>query len=198
VDFLGTHREGIAEITTFLGAELPLRFGLPDELYTSDGFPAPAVSLQAQRQFPPSKTPPDLEDIMSDVNGHMERTPINPVSWSIELGFDQAELIEGHQRLLVCSAQDAMDADGNPQHPGDLAAQLALSLDNLEAVLAAAGMTLANVVRLNFYATDVDELFKQFSRVNERFGDSRYATTVLGVGQLPARFLVMLEATAVD
>ena len=135
---------------------------------------------------------------MIDVNGNMERTPINPVSWSIELGFDQAELIQGHQRLLVCSAQDAMDADGNPQHPGDLAAQLELSLDNLEAVLAAADMTLANVVRLNFYARDVDELFKQFSRVNERFGDSRYATTVLGVGHLPARFLVMLEATAVD
>ena len=123
------------------------------------------------------KDTPDLKDIMSDVNGNLERTPINPVSWSIELGFDQAELIEGHQRLLVCSAQDAMDADGNPQHPGDLAAQLELSLDNLEAVLAAADMTLANVVRLNFYATDVDELFKQFSRVNERFGDSRYATT---------------------
>ena len=52
---------------------------------------------------------------------------------------------------------------GNPQHPGDLAAQLELSLDNLEAVLAAADMTLANVVRLNFYARDVDELFKQFS-----------------------------------
>jgi len=63
---------------------------------------------------------------MSDVNGNIERTPINPVSWSIELGFDQAELIEGHQRILVCSAQDAMDADGNPQHPGDLAAQLEL------------------------------------------------------------------------
>jgi hypothetical protein len=61
-------------------------------------------------------------------------------------------------------------------------------------VLAAADMTLANVVRLNIYARDVDELFKQFSRVNERFGDSRYATTVLGVGQVPARFLVMLEA----
>jgi enamine deaminase RidA (YjgF/YER057c/UK114 family) len=98
---------------------------------------------------------PDLRDIVSDVNGNMERTPINPVSWSIELGFDQAELIEGHQRLLVCSAQDAMDADGNPQHPDDLAAQLELSLDNLEAVLAAADMTLANVVRLNFYATDI-------------------------------------------
>jgi len=46
----------------------------------------------------------------------------------------------------------------------------------------AADMTLADVVRLNFYARDVDELFKQFSRFNERFGDSRYATTVLGAG----------------
>jgi enamine deaminase RidA (YjgF/YER057c/UK114 family) len=128
----------------------------------------------------------------------MERTAINPVSWSIELGFDQAELVQGHRRLLVCSAQDAMDGDGTPQHPGDLVAQLELSLDNLEAVLAAADMSLTNVVRLNFFTTDVDELFKQFGRVNERFGDSRYATTVLGVAQLPAQFLVMLEATAAD
>jgi enamine deaminase RidA (YjgF/YER057c/UK114 family) len=127
------------------------------------------------------------------------RTAINPTSWSINLGFDQAELIEGHQRLLVCSAQDAMDANGNPQHPGDMAAQLDLSLDNLQAVLAEAGMTFANVVRLNFYTTDVGELLAQFPRVNERFGSSRYATTVLGIAQLPApEFVVMLEATAVD
>ena len=127
------------------------------------------------------------------------RTAINPTSWSINLGFDQAELVEGHQRLLICSAQDAMDADGTPQHPGDMAAQLELSLDNLEAVLEAADMTLANVVRLNFYTTDVDELFTHFPTVNDRFGNSRYATTVLGVAQLPApEFVVMLEATAVD
>jgi enamine deaminase RidA (YjgF/YER057c/UK114 family) len=81
----------------------------------------------------------------------MERKPINPWSWSIELGFDQAQLVEGHQRLLVCSGQDAVGADGNPQHPGDMAAQLELALDNLEAVLAAADMTLANIVRLNVY-----------------------------------------------
>jgi enamine deaminase RidA (YjgF/YER057c/UK114 family) len=127
------------------------------------------------------------------------RTAINPTSWSIGLGFDQAELVEEHRRLLVCSAQDAMDADGNPQHPGDMAAQLDLSLDNLEAVLAEADMTLANVVRLNFYATDVDELIAQFDKVNDRFGGSRYATTVLGVARLPApEFVVMVEATAVD
>jgi hypothetical protein len=34
--------------------------------------------------------------------------------------------------------------------------------------------------------------------VNDRFGNSRYATTVLGVSQLPAQLLVMLEATAAD
>jgi enamine deaminase RidA (YjgF/YER057c/UK114 family) len=128
----------------------------------------------------------------------MQRTSINPWSWSIQLGFDQAQLIEGHQRLLVCSPQESMDADGNPQHPGDMAAQLELALDNLEAVVAAADMTLANIVRLNFYTTDVDELFKHFARVDDRFGNSRYATTVLGVAHLPARFLIVLEATAAD
>jgi enamine deaminase RidA (YjgF/YER057c/UK114 family) len=129
----------------------------------------------------------------------MQRTAINPWSWPIKLGFDQAQLIEGHQRLLVCSGQDAVDADGSPQHPGDMAAQLELALDNLQAVLAAADMTFANIVRLNFYTADVDELFKHFARVTARFGDSRYATTVLGVAQLPApQLLVLLEATAVD
>jgi enamine deaminase RidA (YjgF/YER057c/UK114 family) len=128
-----------------------------------------------------------------------QRTPINPHTWTIALGFDQAQLIEGHQRLLVCSGQDAVDADGNPQHPGDMAAQLELALDNLEAIVAAADMTLANIVRLNVYTTDVDELINQhFPRITARFGNSRYATTVLGVAHLPAQFLVMLEATAVD
>ena len=129
------------------------------------------------------------------------RKPINPVSWSIKLGFDQAQLIEGHQRQLVCSGQDAVDADGNPQHPGDMAAQLEMSLDNLEAILAAADMTLANVARLNVFTTDVDELFKHWASLPERFGhpDARFVTSVLGVSRLAApQLLVLLEATAVD
>jgi enamine deaminase RidA (YjgF/YER057c/UK114 family) len=129
----------------------------------------------------------------------MQRTPINPHSWTTSLGFDQAQLIEAPRRMLVVSGQDAVDADGSPQHPGDMAAQLELALDNLEAIVAAAGMTLANVVRLNVYTTDVDELIgRHFPRITNRFGNDRYATSVLGVTQLPAGFLVMLEATAVD
>ena len=130
-----------------------------------------------------------------------ERTTINPWSWSLRLGFDQAQLIEGHQRELVCSGQDAVDADGNPQHPGDMAVQLELALDNLQAVLAAADMTLANIVRLNVYTTDVDELFKYWAHLPDRFGnsDGRFVTSVLGVTRLAApQLLVLLEATAID
>ena len=127
------------------------------------------------------------------------RTAINPASWSTKLGFDQGQLVEGHRRVLFVSGQDSVDDEGNPQHPGDMAAQLELALDNLEAVLDGAGMTLANVARLNAYATDLDELLKHWAQVTNRFGDSRFATSLLGVAQLPAPGLVvMLEATAMD
>jgi enamine deaminase RidA (YjgF/YER057c/UK114 family) len=130
----------------------------------------------------------------------MERTAVNPSAWSVNLGFDQAELVEGHRRELICSAQDAVDASGNAQHPGDMAAQLGLALDNLEEVLAGADMSLANVVRLNFYTTDMDGLLQHFPVVNERFEGTgvRFATTVLGVARLFPQLLVALEATAMD
>src|SRR3954464_13026763 len=128
------------------------------------------------------------------------RTPINPWSWSIQLGFDQAQLIEAHHRELVCSGQDAVDADGNPQHPRDMGAQLEMALDNLEAVLAGADMTLANVVRLNVYTTDIDELVNHWGCLTNRFGTSggRFVTSLLGFTRLfTPQLLVMLEATAV-
>jgi enamine deaminase RidA (YjgF/YER057c/UK114 family) len=131
----------------------------------------------------------------------MQRTAVNPWSWSVRFGFDQAQLVEGHQRVLVCSGQTAVDPDGNPQHPGDMAAQLRLALDNLEVVLAGAGMALANIVRLNVYTTDVDTLLQHFAILTDRFGgaDGRFASTLLGVARLAVpQLLVELEATAVD
>jgi enamine deaminase RidA (YjgF/YER057c/UK114 family) len=131
----------------------------------------------------------------------MERTSVNPWSWSLNLGFDQAQLIEGRRRELICSGQDAVDATGTPQHPGDMAAQLAFALDNLEAVLAGAGMTLTNVVRLNVYTTDVDTLLQHFTILTKRFEPTgvRFASTLLGVARLAApELLVLLEATAMD
>ncbi|MFF5975488.1 RidA family protein [Streptomyces sp. NPDC012769] len=130
----------------------------------------------------------------------MERTAVNPVTWSVELGFNQGELVSGHTRTLYCSGQTATDPDGKPQHDGDMAAQLALSLDNLEAVLTHAGMSLANLVRLNVYTTDVDRLFPHYGLLASRLTTAGVAptTTMLGVSRLaiPGQ-LVELEGTAV-
>ncbi|MEU0245702.1 RidA family protein [Streptomyces sp. NPDC006235] len=130
----------------------------------------------------------------------MERTAVNPVTWSVDLGFNQGEVVSGHTRTLYISGQTAMSDEGKPRHDGDMAAQLALSIDNMEAVLDEAGMSLVNVVRLNVYTTDVDLLFQHYGVLAGRLGAAGVAptTTMLGVTRLaiPGQ-LVELEGTAV-
>ncbi|MFI6876103.1 RidA family protein [Streptomyces sp. NPDC050400] len=130
----------------------------------------------------------------------MQRTTVNPVPWSVESGFNQGEVVSGQTRTLYASGQTATSDDGKPLHDGDMAAQLALSVDNLEAVLAEAGMTLANLVRLNVYTTDVDLLFQHYGVLAARLAAARVApaSTMLGVTRLAMPgLLVELEGTAV-
>lgn len=131
----------------------------------------------------------------------MERTAINPVTWSKELGFNQGEVVSGHTRTLYISGQTSMSADGRPEHDGDMAAQLALSLDNLDAVLSEAGMSLANLVRLNVYTTDVDLLFQHYGVLASQLDAAGVmpTTTMLGVTRLAIPgLMVELEGTAVS
>ena len=131
----------------------------------------------------------------------VRRTPVNPWPWAEVFGFNQAELVEGAGRLLVCSGQTAVSADGVPQHAGDVGAQLTLVLDNLEAVLEDAGMTLGNVVRLTTYTTDVDAMMGSWGALTERLGAAgvRPACTLVGVTRLfSPELMVEIEATAVD
>ncbi|SNT37501.1 Endoribonuclease L-PSP [Asanoa hainanensis] len=77
---------------------------------------------------------------------------------------------------------------------------MTLSLDNLTAVLDAAGMTLANLVRLTVYTTDVDLLLAHYGVLAARLGAAGVAppTTLLGVSRLAMPdLLVELEGTAV-
>jgi enamine deaminase RidA (YjgF/YER057c/UK114 family) len=130
----------------------------------------------------------------------MERTTVNPWTWSAELGFNQGEIVSGQSRTLYCAGQTATNGDGKPQHAGDMAAQVALSLDNLEAVLGEAGMSLANLVRLTVYTTDVDLLLQHYGVLASRLGAARVAppTTMLGVTRLAIPdLMVELEGTAV-
>lgn len=129
----------------------------------------------------------------------MQRTAVNPWDWSLKLGYNQAEIIEGSSRQLICAGQTAVDGEGNPQHPDDMRAQISLALDNLEAVLADADMNLSNIVRLLVYATDVDEALKNFDLLGMRFGPIQNAPpmTLLGVTRLAIPGLLFeIEATA--
>ena len=130
----------------------------------------------------------------------MERTAVNPWEWSVSMGFNQGEVVAGQTRTLFCAGQTSVDADGAPQHAGDMAAQIALALDNLEAVLDQAGMGLGDLVRLNIYTTDVDLLFEHYGVLAARTGAAPVAPpgTLLGVSRLAyPELMVELEATAV-
>lgn len=129
----------------------------------------------------------------------MKRTAVNPWDWSIKLGYNQAEIVEGATRQVICAGQTAVDGDGTPQHPGDMRAQINLALDNLEAVLGEAGMDLGNVIKLGVYATDVDEALKNFDLMGMRFGPHNVAPpmTLLGVTRLAIPGLLFeIEAVA--
>ena len=129
----------------------------------------------------------------------MKRTAINPWDWSLKMGFNQAEIITDASRQLVCAGQTAVDREGVPQYDGDMRGQIGLALDNLEAVLAGAGMDLSNVIRLGIFATDVEAALKNFDLLGMRFGPIQCAPpmTLLGVARLAMPSLLFeIEATA--
>jgi len=131
----------------------------------------------------------------------MNRTPVNPWPWSLNVGYNQAEIVEGSRRQLVCAGQTSVDGSGAPQHADDMRKQIELTLDNLEVVLSEASMTLANIMRLTVYTTDVDEAMKHFDVLGSRFGPLQAAPpmTLLGVTRLAmAELMFEIEATAAD
>jgi enamine deaminase RidA (YjgF/YER057c/UK114 family) len=130
----------------------------------------------------------------------MDVRSVNPWTWQDQFGFSQAVEARGEQRVLYCAGQTAVDADGRPMHAGDMTAQLAQALANLETVLAHANLSLANVVRLNYYTTDVDAFVQASAALRPRLHAAGRlpAGTLLGVARLfHPDILVEIEATAV-
>ena len=130
----------------------------------------------------------------------MERRAINPWAWQEQFGFAQAIDISDAKRTLLCSGQASVDDEGNPVYPGDMAAQINKALDNLETVLREAGLGLSDVVRLNYYVTDVNAFLEAYesdtmSRLSQ--AGCRPAVTLLEIAQLfLPELLVEIEATA--
>jgi enamine deaminase RidA (YjgF/YER057c/UK114 family) len=131
----------------------------------------------------------------------MDIRKVNPWTWQDEYGFSQGIEVTGAERVLYCAGQTSSGPAGETLHGGDMAAQCGQALDNLETVLEHAGMTFANVVRLNYYVTDVDRFLSEAAAVvGERLaGVVQPAGTLLGVSRLAfPDLLIEIEATAVN
>ena len=103
----------------------------------------------------------------------MNKTTINPWTWQDQLGYAQGVLVEQPSQTLYAAGQGSIDADGNLLHDGDVAGQAAQAMDNVETVLAEAGMTLADVVRYDIHATDLQHYFMNgHEQVAKRFAQA--------------------------
>ncbi|MDP1828427.1 MAG: RidA family protein [Archangium sp.] len=120
---------------------------------------------------------------------HSEKAPkaIGPYSQAIRSG-----------NTVYLSGQIPLDPATGELVPGDVSAQTQQVMSNLEAVLAAAGCTFANVVRCGIFLTDLAD----FGKVNEIYG--RYfpanppARATVQVAALPRGAKVEIDCIAVQ
>jgi enamine deaminase RidA (YjgF/YER057c/UK114 family) len=128
----------------------------------------------------------------------MEKHIINPWHWQASQGWSWGIDTRGSERVLYCAGQVATDANGRVLHPGDMAAQLRGALDNLERVLDSAGYSLGDVVRIDYYATDVDAVMQNWSIVADRLlaTGCRAGGVLLGITRL-AHPDLMIEIQAI-
>jgi len=128
----------------------------------------------------------------------MSRKDVNPWEWSKAFGFSQAVEVSGATQFLVCSGQTAIGADGSPPETADMGAQVRQAFANLQTVLGSANLTAADVIRINYYTTDVDELIAVLGPLAGEFlGNNLPASTLLGVSRLAfPQLKIEIEAVA--
>lgn len=154
--------------------------------------------MSQNSDLPPPRPTPNLPNPKE--SPHIERRIINPWTWQDEFGYVQANEVSDVQRTLYCSGQAANDATGAAVLADDMRGQIGLALDNLEALLAAAGFSVADIVRLNIYTTDVDSFFENYDAFIGRLaaGGCRHTGSLIGVARLAfPEMMVEIEATAV-
>jgi enamine deaminase RidA (YjgF/YER057c/UK114 family) len=129
----------------------------------------------------------------------MKTRTINPTPWMQHFNLHHGVEVTGAARTLYLSGQTSTAADGSPLHPGDISAQFRTAWSNLKDALTEAGMTPANIVRLNIYTTHVDAFMAAAADLTPIFkaDGAETSCTLLGVARLfdPA-IMIELEATA--
>lgn len=139
-------------------------------------------------------------NLLTEGEQPVKRRIINPWAWQDEFGYVQANEVSGAQRTLYCSGQAANDETGAAVLAGDMRGQIGLALDNLETLLAAAGFSFADIMRLNIFTTDVDGFYANYDAFIGRLAEAgcRHTGCLIGVARLAfPEMLVEIEATAV-
>jgi enamine deaminase RidA (YjgF/YER057c/UK114 family) len=130
----------------------------------------------------------------------VEQRKINPWKWQDQYGFSQGIEVTNASRVLYCAGQASVDDQGEVVHAGDMRKQIEQAFRNLETVLKASGFGLANVVRLNYYTTDVEGFLSASEVVANQLMEAgcQPPGTLLGISKLAfPGLMIEIEATAV-
>ncbi|GAA1689848.1 RidA family protein [Kribbella yunnanensis] len=114
-------------------------------------------------------------------------------------GNGYSHVVTGPGQWVAIAGQVAFDADGNLVGEGDAEAQTRQVFANLDAALKAAGATWANVVKLNYYLTDMAGL-PALRTVRDEYVDTANppaSTAVQVVALFRPEALIEIEAYAV-
>jgi enamine deaminase RidA (YjgF/YER057c/UK114 family) len=109
------------------------------------------------------------------------------------VGYSRATRVGNH---VYVSGSTAIRPDGTiPEGPE---AQTRQTLDTIEAALTEAGATIADVVRVRNYVTNIDHWEQIAIALRERFGSVRPAMTMVEVSRLIApEMLIEIEVEAI-
>jgi enamine deaminase RidA (YjgF/YER057c/UK114 family) len=113
-------------------------------------------------------------------------------------GYSQAIKVTGAQTILFTAGQVPYDADGGVKHRGDFKAQARAVFGAVKALVEAGGGTLASVVKITTYVTDVRYRLDFRAVRDEFFGTRGPASTMVEVSSLShPDYLIEIEAIAV-
>jgi reactive intermediate/imine deaminase len=100
--------------------------------------------------------------------------------------------------MLFISGQLPIDANGNKLADQPFEVQAKQTLANIQAVLAAHNLTVANLAQVRVYVTDIDN-WPAFNQIYAAWaGEAKPARAVVPVPQLHYGFLLEIEAVAVS
>ena len=99
-------------------------------------------------------------------------------------------------RLCFCSGQIAIDPKTDQLIDGDAAAQTRRVLQNIAAVLTAAGTTTDRVAKVTVYLANMDDYAEMNAVYDEFFSEYKPARAAVEVSRLPKGALVEIDAIA--